>query len=333
MRKKIMAIVIISLLVLSFSINVFSVNDDIDSVESEINNAGNDEQPNAENKTLEEQKKEVDDQLEKSNNKLEYVQSEMSVTLQKVMELQDNQNQYQSKYDNLQYQISNLSKQIQETNQKLQDVQEKYNKKEKTLKKKVVALYESGDTTYLDLLLASNNIIEFLSNYFLVSELIEYDNNLLDEMEDTQNQIEKTKQKQEKQEDELRIAREEVEKMQILLVNTKTIQQSYAMKLTDKERQIQEEIEKYKAEQAQIENQIAAALNWAGTFSIQFTNGAMIWPVAMTGTYVTSPYGVRLHPIQGVYKKHDGLDISGPGIYGAPVVAAADGMVIFAGVM
>lgn len=329
MKKKIITVILISLIVLSFSINVFSV---VEENNNEVKNSNNNS-ANLENKTLEEQKKEVSSKIEVSNNKLEYVQTEMSATLQKVMELQDNKEKYETQYNNLQSQISTLSNQIQEMNKKLQDIQEKYDKKEKTLKKKVVALYESGDTTYLDLLLSSRNIVEFLSNYFLVSELIEYDNNLLDEMEDTQNQIKNTKQQQERQEDELRSTREEIEKTQILIENTRVIQQNYAMKLTDTEKKIQEEIEKYKEEQANIEREIALALNWAGTFAIQATNGAMIWPIAMDGTFVTSPYGVRLHPIQGIYKKHDGLDISASGVYGAPIVAAADGMVIFAGVM
>lgn len=329
MRNKIIKVIIVSLMILSFSINVFSVVDENNNEVQDFNTNN----VSLENKTLEEQKKEVESKIDVSNSKLEYVQSEMSSTLQKVIELQDNQEQYESKYNNLQDQISKLSDEIQESNKKLEEIQEKYDKKEKILKKKVVALYESGDTTYLDLLLSSRNIVEFLSNYFLVSELIEYDNNLLDEMEDTQSQIENTKKQQEKHEDELRAKREEVEKTKILIENTKTIQQNYAMKLTDTEKKLQEEIQKYKEEQKEIEEEIALALNWAGTFSLQYTNGAMIWPVAMDGTYVTSPYGIRLHPIQGIYKKHDGLDISASGVYGAPAVAAADGIVIYAGVM
>ena len=65
--------------------------------------------------------------------------------------------------------------------------------------------------------------------------------------------------------------------------------------------------------------------------SIKFTGGVMVWPIAMEGTYITSGYGNRLHPIQGVYKNHAGIDISGSNVNGAPVVAAADGVVTYAG--
>ena len=81
-----------------------------------------------------------------------------------------------------------------------------------------------------------------------------------------------------------------------------------------------------------LENQIQAAINWSGALAIQYKGGVMLWPIAVDGTYITSPYGNRLHPIQGVYRYHDGIDIGNAG-YGAPVIAAADGIVTYAGVM
>jgi murein DD-endopeptidase MepM/ murein hydrolase activator NlpD len=44
--------------------------------------------------------------------------------------------------------------------------------------------------------------------------------------------------------------------------------------------------------------------------------------------YVTSPYGMRLHPILNVYKLHDGTDFGAA--CGTPVYAAADGEVVSA---
>jgi murein DD-endopeptidase MepM/ murein hydrolase activator NlpD len=44
---------------------------------------------------------------------------------------------------------------------------------------------------------------------------------------------------------------------------------------------------------------------------------------------VTSPYGMRVHPITGVYKLHTGIDMSAPS--GTPFTAALGGKVTFAG--
>lgn len=49
----------------------------------------------------------------------------------------------------------------------------------------------------------------------------------------------------------------------------------------------------------------------------------------LCGTKITSDFGLRVHPIFGVLKYHEGIDLKQR--YGAPVRAACDGRVIFAG--
>lgn len=51
------------------------------------------------------------------------------------------------------------------------------------------------------------------------------------------------------------------------------------------------------------------------------------WPVANPA--ITSPFGMRTHPVTGVFKLHDGTDFSAP--CGTPIYAAADGVVTHAG--
>lgn len=319
MRKKILSCILMCLIIVSFSINVFSVDEN-----QETNST-------AENKTLEEQQKELNTKIDESNTKLEYVQGEMGETLKKVEELNDSITDYEAQYSDLENQITTLENQIKNGSAQIQEIQEEYDRKEKILKRRTVALYEAGETTYLDFLLTSKSIVEFLSNYFIISEIIEYDNNLLEELDYKKTKLEEAKQKQEEQEKELRVAKNKINSTNILLNNTKILKENYMLKLTDEEKTLQEQIAQYKEEQADLERKILASINWAGTMSIKFTGGVMVWPIAMEGTYITSGYGNRLHPIQGVYKNHAGIDISGSNVNGAPVVAAADGVVTYAG--
>lgn len=66
-----------------------------------------------------------------------------------------------------------------------------------------------------------------------------------------------------------------------------------------------------------------------GLTGLKPINGLLIWPT--NGTEVTSQFGVRVHPITGVQKMHNGIDIGVP--TGTPVFAARDGTVTFAGAM
>ena len=96
------------------------------------------------------------------------------------------------------------------------------------------------------------------------------------------------------------------------------------------EKKLNEKITKYKTETIQIETRIREISIANGDYSIQYTGGLMIWPVAKAGTVITSYYGTRQHPIQGVTNFHLGIDI-GNAYYGTPAVAALGGVVTYAG--
>jgi len=82
---------------------------------------------------------------------------------------------------------------------------------------------------------------------------------------------------------------------------------------------------------AQEADSMAASLTreFTGTGSGVF-EGSMTWPVP--GFYrVTSPFGWRTSPIFGSREMHTGIDVAGPGIHGAAVVAAGAGTVASVG--
>ena len=68
------------------------------------------------------------------------------------------------------------------------------------------------------------------------------------------------------------------------------------------------------------------------TDSIAIDSGSLVWPVPFTYN-ITSSFGMRIHPVSGVRKFHDGVDIAAAGIENKPVIAAASGKVARAGYM
>ncbi len=321
MKKKIVSLILIFLILQYFCVFVFAN----DSVTNEITNSVT----NNITDELEKQKEEVEDKLKEANIELEYVQGEMSDTMLKVQETKDKILKYKKEVAELGEKMDTLQKSIDESTAKLQIASQNYEEKSDMLARRLVAMYEAGDTQYLDVLLKSKSITEFISRYYIIQEVAEYDSILINEVEQEKNNIEQTKQKLENEQAEIKIVKAKNEQTTIVLSNMQTLQKSYINELSADEKKLQEQITEYKNDQAEIERQILLATNVINP-DIQYTGGEMLWPVAISGTVITSDYGVREHPIQGVIKEHTGIDI-GNTPTGTPVVAAADGVVTYAG--
>ena len=319
MKKKIVLVILVFILLQYFCVFVFAE----DSLTNEIVNSATNEV------SLEDQKQEIDGKIEEANSELEYVQEELSATMLKIQELEDKIMAYESEMAEQGAKMEELQNSIDEANAKLELASQSYEEKSDLLAKRLVAIYESGDVQYLDVLLKSKNITDFLSRYYMIEEIVKYDSELIEQLQNEKNDIETTKQKLENEQAEIKIIKARSEQTSIVLSNMKTLQQSYINDLSDDEKKLQEQLTAYKKEQEEIEAQILAATNNIDA-DIQYTGGEMLWPVAISGTVITSGYGVREHPIQGIVKEHTGIDI-GNAPLGTPVVAAADGVVTYAG--
>lgn len=323
MKKKIIVTIFIILVIQYFCTFVFAQNTTTNQTTNETTNQI------SETQELENQKQDVQDKIKESNIKLEYVQDELSSTMLKVQEIEDKVIEYEKEIADLGSKMNTLQASIDDATKKLEIASQNYEEKSKILANRLVAIYESGDIAYLDVLLNSESITDFISRYYIIEEITEYDAYLIKQVETEKNNIETTKQKLENEQSEMRIIKAKVEQTSVVLNNTKTLQQSYVKKLSKNEKELQEQITAYKKEEAEIEAKIFAANNGIDG-EIQYTGGEMLWPVAISGTVITSEFGTREHPIQGVVKQHTGIDI-GNAPLGTPVVSAADGVVTYAG--
>ena len=278
---------------------------------------------------LNEQKQQVDEKLEQTNTKLEYVQEELTDSLLRVQEIEDKVLSYEKEVNDLGAQMNDLQTSIDREAYNLMLASQDYEKLKQILLNRLVTIYETGNTTYLDVLLQSKDLTDFISRYYVIEEITEYDNTLINQVKNQKESLEQTTQKLENEQAELKIVKARKEQTTVVLNNMKTMQESYITKLSDGEKKLQKEITAYKKEQAEIEAKIMEITNTILP-NIQYTGGEMLWPVAASGTVITSQFGIREHPIQGVVKQHTGLDIGGAPT-GTPVVAAADGVVSYAG--
>ncbi len=301
-------------------------------VKAEDNVVTNETQNNEENQnntvntlSLNEQKEQVEQELQKAEEQLTYVQDELSESIVQLQEMDDKINEYQASLDEVNSQYEELQKRVEESEKQLAEAQEKYDKKLNLLKNRLVAIYKNGETRYLDVLMNSKSIIDFVSKYYVVQKITEYDSKAIDELEETKLELEKINNQLEEDKAQMKLTKVEAEKQTVVLTNTRTVYENHKNSLSESEKQLNAQIETYKKQQQELENLIRYTIS-GSTYELKYSGGVMIWPT-LESSYITSPYGSRLHPIQGIVKNHDGIDIGGK--TGDPVYAVADGIVIY----
>lgn len=283
---------------------------------NEINNTTN-------NTTdLQTQRELLQNQLNEANADLTDVQSDISDNLQQVQKLDEKISKSENELKEQESKITELKKTIEEIEKELNTVTEKYNSQKNLFEQRIVAIYEAGETKYLDILLKSKNISDFLSSYYVISELAKADEDLLDEIGEKKKEIDISKKKIEKEKTQLATIIENQTRTTRTLQNTKKMRESFLEKLSDEEKEIQNKIDEYNKQFEEINRQIIAlAMDGIDT---QYIGGTFAWPIPGY-TNITSKYGMRVHPITGVYKLHTGVDVGAP--EGANFVAANDGIV------
>lgn len=272
---------------------------------------------------LQNHKNELQEQITQANEQINDLQIELTENLQQLNDLNLKISTYEEEISSLEKDLNELLLQIEKIEVKLNLIEENYNTQKEALTNRVVALYEAGDILYLDVLLNSNSVSEFISNYFLIGEIVKYDNELLETIEAQKIQIETIKNTLTEKKNDIDSIKQNRERISIALENSKTIRNSYIAKLTEDEKAMQDKIDKYQTELDSIDAQITllTSLN----LGEDFVGGEFIWPAPGYST-ITSKFGMRYHPVLKVNSLHKGTDIAMP--TGSYVIASNDGVVI-----
>lgn len=236
LSKKILGIVIAILILLSTNLSIAAT-------ESELSS----------------QKAENEEKIENAKDQQEEINEAKNTVMEEVNALNNQIGSYQSQISGLDSQIDEANKKIEAETNKLNEAQAKYDDQQEIFNTRVVALYEMGETTYLDYLLSADSITEFLSTYYIMSEIAEADTNMLEEIQKQKEEIEKTKQELENSKNELTTAKADKERVAQQLQNTKSQKDKYVAQLSEEDKKLQSQLEELQQANIQIEQEIKEA--------------------------------------------------------------------------
>lgn len=234
---------------------------------------------------LEDQKSDLNTKIDETKSQQTEVKEQLSEQRQEIEKLDESITQMEDEISTLNVQIAELENSIQEEQTKLEQKQKEHEENQALMEERLVVMYEYGDTSFLDILFNSKNIIEFISNYYMLSQITQCDKELLETIEKEQEEIENTKKELEANKEKVSSAKTEKETKNNLLKTQKSQRQAKADSLSAEDKALQDKIDSYNAQVAKIDSDIKKIIedlnnknnNSSGSNGLKF-DGSFIWP-------------------------------------------------------
>jgi murein DD-endopeptidase MepM/ murein hydrolase activator NlpD len=288
------------------------------------------------------------DQITNLQEQIDIEQSELDLINAKISGLDVQIGDIKTKVDQLTLEIKNINIEIANKDGL---VTERVN----TLMERLRIVYQSGPTSNIELLLASESLTDLLISLNMLDNMAQYDNELIDKTLSDIDELENLKLRKDAQtknleatEAELQTKRDErqseadiqqakvrdIEKQRDSLERLKNKTSMAVANIEEIQKQTQSALEDNKDAQEKLDKEIQKQLANAGASSgsgaYKYDGAKVTFPVIIEKWYFSSLFGGRYNPITGNKENHAGVDITGSGINKKPVVAALAGKILVA---
>lgn len=200
-------------------------------------------------------------------------------------------------------QIKALTDEIAAKKKQIPVIRDQIGKDEKDYRERLVALYETGDVSYLDLLLTSKNIMDFFDKYSIIHAVNNYDNQLETKIKNEYSEIGRSKD----------IIESDAETIAVTKKALPAIADNLILAFSN-----------YKVKNQPLYNSMVGRYKP----DFKYSDITLLWPIQGETTHISSPFGPRIHPITKKPSVHEGFDIADSNINGHPIFAAAAGTVV-----
>ncbi len=241
-----------------------------------------------------------------------------------------------SKVETTNQQISAYSQLIADTQEELEDAQLELRQLSEQHRQRVRVMEEQGNLTYWEVIFQANSFIDLLDRLTMVEEINAADRKRIQQMriaadivsatqlnlETEKSSLEEARQQLAEDEKALAEKREEsdellhelekkAEEFEVLLAQSEELQEELMQQIAAKEKDLEEaKYDEYLAKLAlQGENPPSSAT----------------WVTPVSGWRLSSPFGMRKHPVLGYSRMHNGIDMACA--QGTPIYATRAGKV------
>lgn len=301
-KKNKMVSMISIILILTFATNAYAIN---------VNNL------KKEQKNLKNQMKDTQKQIQDISVKTKNISQEIG-ELDKKMEAAS------SEIDKAENQIKTIQENIVVTEKELAEAEANLGERNELFNQRIRVMYMNGNTGYLEVLLSSKDVKDFLSRKDMVQSIAEHDKELLKYMKEQRDEIDGKKVKLESQKSAVVSTKDKLELRRKDLEQVSRDKSDLMGRLKEDLGSLESQYDKLNNEAKSIESKIMQLQVNTGPYS----GGKMMWPVP-SSQRITSKFGYRNHPILKKNKLHTGVDIGASN--GQAVIAAADGTVVHSG--
>lgn len=301
MQKKLVSIIITTLLlvipVITFA---SSLNDKKNQIQSNITNA-------------KEEQNEIKNEINQAKSELDKLNDQITEKEYEVEQIKE--------------ELDTLNAEVDKLSEDLKTSEAEYEEKHDKLLKRLAAQQKRGNVSYLDVLLNSKNLTDFISRYHIMEKMAELDSKMMDDIKEEQKKISNTKAEVEKKQSEVAEKHKQLENEEMALKANRIKKNKYVSQLSAEEQALQKEIEQFNKDLKKVEDQILEEIRASMGNGGPYTGGKILWPIGGGGGRISSYFGYRGSAATGGVgtANHNGYDIAAP--HNTPLVASEAGTV------
>ena len=287
--------------------------------------------------SIEEEKKkqeEMQKELKNTEKYLKELETLKGNTQAYIKELDVRLNQLTDNIYEIESQISVKQGEIEATKLDIEKAKEDINSRYEAMKLRIQYMYENGESSYIDMILGSQNMNELFTRAEYLSKITAYDREQLEKLQLAKEELDAKEATLIAEEAELEgllnEAQAEQNATEDLIAAKRDVVEGYASDINDAEaekKNLLEDIETQKAIIAELEEIERKRREEAlkNQLNLTYDGGKMTWPVPGYSR-ISSYYGTRPDPFGSPTQEfHSGIDIPAP--RGVNIISAYDGEV------